>query len=86
MKLAIAHIHSAVHGNVASVVMAPGDQVDLDQVVGHQEGQPVSLEAALGARLVEGFTLAASAADSEPRGRSARRATLAAPAVETEKE
>jgi len=55
MKLAISHIHVAVHGSVASVVLAPGVQVDLDQVVGHQAGRPLRLADALGAH-VDGFT------------------------------
>jgi hypothetical protein len=48
MKLAIAQIHASVLGNVASVQIVPGQTIDLDQVVGHAGGQPLTLEAALG--------------------------------------
>lgn len=48
MKLAIAGIEASVMGNVASVQIVPGQTIDLDQVVGHTNGRPLTLEAALG--------------------------------------
>jgi hypothetical protein len=54
MKRAISRVHTSVVGNVASVHIVPGGEVDLDQVVGHQDGRPCTLADALGP-LLESF-------------------------------
>lgn len=77
MKLATATIHATVAGNVACVVLMPGAQVDLDQVVGHQGGKPVTLAAALG-DLAATCEPVVAPVDSKP----ARRAPYAAPAAD----
>lgn len=65
MKLAIAHIYASVSGSVAAVRLVPDLTVDLDQVVGHVNGEPLSLEQALGPHLMAGVDVLPVPSDAD---------------------
>ncbi len=71
-------ITASVTGNVTGVSLTPGAVFDADMVVGHQDGQPLTLGQALGPALLGACTPVAAESSATPKPR--RVAPLAAPA------
>jgi hypothetical protein len=66
-------LHVTVVGNVRTVVLSPGVEVDLDQVVGHQHGQPRTLAQELRPEWLAQLDVVQAASARLPAGPQARR-------------